>query len=349
MLEALRPNPTRRRVSKTVRILPPTKGWFSMENIAAGSPGTAHILENFFPKSDTVELRKGWAQHSDTTETVPVNTLMAYHGKTSSKLFGVSNDTIYDVTSSSASASSITTLANSKLQYVNFTTSGGHYLYCVNGADTAKHYNGTTWATPTITGTTSDNFSNICVFKSRLYFVVKNTLQFAYLPVNSIAGAASTFELGDVFNKGGTLVAIGTWTHDGGTGTDDHIAFVTTQGQVAVYAGSDPNDSNAWSLVGVYDTARPVGNRCMVRVGGDLYLLTEMGVLPMSQALGIDAAALDSVAITRNISQDINEAARSYKSLFGWQILAYGDYQCADNGKHDADTVCHEHTDRRLV
>lgn len=301
----------------------PTLGWVVLDNIAMGKPGTALILENFFPKADTVELRSGWEEHSDTTETTPVNTLMAYHGTSSNKLFAVSNDTIYDVTSSSASASSITTLTSSWVQHVNFTTSGGHFLFCVNGADTAKYYNGSAWAASVTTGTTSDNFSHVNVYKQRLYFVVKNSLKFAYLPVQSITGAASTFELGDVFTRGGTLVQMGTYTGDGGAGPDDHAVFLTSQGQAAIYQGSDPSDPNDWSLIGVFDLARPLGRRCMVKVGGDLYVNTEIGILPISKALSVDPAALANVALTSNIAPEINSAARRYKSNLGWQVIAY--------------------------
>lgn len=318
----LRVNKTRSQTSAQKTIATPTKGLIALDNKSMGVPGTALILTNFFPKGDTVELRGGYAEHSDTGETDPVNTLMPYHGPASSKLFAACNDTIYDVTGSSGSASTITTLTTSKLSFENFTTSGGHFLFVVNGAQTAKTYDGSAWATPAITGTTSDNFSFVCVFKGRLYFVVKDSMDFAYLPVNSVAGAASTFNLGDIFNKGGKLLAIGRWTHDGGTGTDDHIVFLTNNGQVAVYQGSDPADVNAWSLVGVYELARPLGNRCLEKVGGDLYVNTELGVLPLSQALQLDPAALGGVAVTRNIAPLINDAAMRYKSNFGWQMIA---------------------------
>lgn len=323
MLQALRQNARRARKSDVKFIPSPTKGWVVRNNVALGEPGTANILENFFPKADTVEVRAGNEQHSDTTETVPVNSLMAYHGTSTNKLFGVSNDTIYDVTSSTASASTITTLTSSKCYHVNFTTSGGHYLFVVNGADTAKAYDGSSWSTPAITGTTSDNFSHVNVFKSRLFFCVKNSLKFAYLATGAIAGAATTYELGEIFSRGGNLVAMGTYTVDGGSGADDYACFVTSQGQVAMYQGSDPSDSNAWSLVGVFDMARPLGTKCMGKMGGDLYLNTEVGVLPISQALKVDAAALNGIVITSNITPVINEIARQYKDNFGWQVIAY--------------------------
>lgn len=321
MLQALRQNPNRRQVARTKFIPTPTKGWVVRNNVALGEPGTANILENFFPKADTVEVRAGFAEHSDTGETVPVNSLMAYHGTSTNKLFGVSNDTVYDVTSSTASATTVTGLASSKCIHVNFTTSGGHFLFFVNGEDTAKHYNGSVWATPSITGTTSDNFSHVNVYKSRLYFVVKNSLKFAYLPVGVVAGAASTYELGDLFTRGGTLVAMSTYTVDGGAGVDDYAVFVSSQGQVAMFSGSDP--ASDFSLVGVFDMARPLGNRCLGKLGADLYFNTEIGVLPLSQALKVDQAALNAIVITGNITPVINQVARLYKSNFGWQVIAY--------------------------
>lgn len=322
MLQALVSNKTRGQTSKTKQIAAPTKGLVALNNIAMGVPGTALILKNFFPKADTVELRAGFEAHSDTTETVPVNALLPYHGTSANKLFAACNDTVYDVSGGTGVATTVTTLTSSKVESVNFSTSGGHFLFCVNGVDPAFHYNGSAWATPTITGVSSSNFTHVSVFKSRLYFVVKNSLSFAYLPVDSIAGAAAEFPLGNVFSRGGNLVATGAYTGDGGAGPDDHFVAISSQGQAAIYQGSDPGDPNNWNLVGVFDLARPLGPRCMVKVGGDLYINTELGVIPLSQALKVDAAALGTVAVTTNIAPLINLAADRYKANFGWQMLS---------------------------
>jgi hypothetical protein len=44
--------------------------------------------------------------------------------------------------------------------------------------------------------------------------------------------------------------------------TDDYAAFITSEGQVAVYSGADPASSTTWSLVGVFDIGAPIGRRC---------------------------------------------------------------------------------------
>jgi hypothetical protein len=325
MLGPGRQQVARARSTPTVRTKefpPPTKGWISKDNIAVGGMGTALILDNIFPFPDVVEVRAGFAEAFDTAETTDVETVMAYHPVSGAvTVFSVTNGKIF----AGASVSTVTGLSNSRMESVMFATSGGNFLFCVNGADTAKHYSGSTWATPSITGTTSDNFSNLFVFKERLFFIVKDTMKFAYLPVNSIAGAANRVDLGSYMDKGGYLVAGGTLTKDGGAGQDDLAIFVSSEGQIAVFQGNDPDSATTWSLVGVFTRPRPLGKRCLYRTGGDLYLITEAGVLPVSKTIGIDEAAVGGYVITQNISNEMSRSAKLYRSNFGWQIVSHSD------------------------
>jgi hypothetical protein len=323
LLAPLRQNRSRGQTSTGASIPAPVDGWDDSSPLSNMDPKRAVILDNWYPQPGYVELRKGWSEHSDTTETVPVQSLMAYHGAGNNALFAASNATIYDVTNSLAVATSITTLSNSRLQHVNFTTSGGHYLYCVNGEDNPVYYDGATWANPAITGVDESSFVNINVFKSRLFFIPVGDTKFWYLDVDSIAGAASSFELGGVMSLGGTLVAMGTITIDGGSGPDDHAVFITSKGQAIVYQGSDPSDANVWSLVGVYNIAPPIGYRCLSKIAGDLGILTISGLLPLSKAMVVDRAAVTNVALTSRINRSMTSSARDYASNYGWQATVY--------------------------
>ena len=302
----------------------PVEGWDASSPLAAMSPLRAIIMDNWFPQQNYIELRKGHSLHCDTTETVPVKTLMAYHAVVPSndKLFSISNDTVYDVSTGTPAASSITTLTQASCQHVNFTTSGGPFLFFVNGADDPQHYNGTVWASPAITGVTKSNLVNVGVHKKRIFLCEVDSSKLWYLPVDSIAGAAASFELGSLMDKGGYLVATGSWSFDGGVGPDDHFVAVTSQGQVIVYSGDDPSDANAWNLVGVYNLPRPIGRRCLMKVAGDLVLLTEGGVLPLSKALIRDQAT-DNIALSARIQTAFSTAAKNYGTNSGWQILQY--------------------------
>ena len=147
-------------------------------------------------------------------------------------------------------------------------------------------------------------------------------MTFGYLGTNAIAGSTSTFSLGSVFSRGGELTAIGTWTRDGGAGPDDVAVFYTSEGEIAIYSGTNPGSADTWALSGVFTVGRPIGRRCMVKAGSDLYLITENGVLPMTQVLGTGEAAPNR-AISDKISATYSEAVDNYASTFGWEGMIY--------------------------
>jgi hypothetical protein len=170
-----------------------------------------------------------------------------------------------------------------------------------------------------ITGLNSNTFAYVNLFKERLYFVQKNTLNFCYLPVDSINGAVTSFPLGGIFKRGGYLQAMGTWTIDAGYGVDDLAVFVTSNGEVAVYKGSDPSDPNDWALVGIWNIGQTFARKCVFKFGGDILLLTEDGLVPLSA--GLQSTRLDPrVNITDKIFYAINQAADQYSTNYGWQM-----------------------------
>ena len=279
-------------------------------------------LENFFPARSHVQVRNGFDDHVTGLPST-VQSLMVYNSGTASTMFAASGTAVYNVTSAGAVGSAVvTSLSNAKFQWVNMDTSGGEFLWICNGEDAPRHWNGSAWATPSLSGVTAANIINVEVYKERLFFVQTNSLIFGYLPVNSVAGTVSTFNLGSLFSKGGKLMAISTWTRDGGSGPDDNILFYTDQGEIAMYTGTDPGDATKWSLVGVYTVGRPIGRRCMLRVGSDCYLLTENGLLPMTQVLGTGEAAPNR-AISDKISNSFNNSVVMFKDVFGWQGMVY--------------------------
>jgi hypothetical protein len=155
--------------------------------------------------------------------------------------------------------------------------------------------------------------------QNRLFFVQKNTMTFWYLPVESIGGAALDFPLGSIARSGGYLQAMGTWTLDAGYGVDDLSAFVTSMGEVIVYKGTNPSDPNAWSEVGVWQMGQTFARRCFFKFGGDLLLLTQDGLVPMSAAL--QSSRLDPrINLTDKIYFAVSQAATNFYAEFGWQI-----------------------------
>ena len=170
-----------------------------------------------------------------------------------------------------------------------------------------------------LTGIDGDKLANINLYRERLFFVEENSLTFWYLPVDSINGAALSFNLGGIARNGGYLQAMGTWTIDAGYGVDDYAAFVTSQGEVIVYKGGNPSDPNDWSLIGVFQMGQTFARRCFFKWAGDLLLLTQDGLVPMASAL--QSSRLNpKINITDKIYYAISEAASLYSANFGWQI-----------------------------
>jgi hypothetical protein len=170
-----------------------------------------------------------------------------------------------------------------------------------------------------IAGVNSNTLININMCQNRLFFVQKDSMTFWYLPVQSIGGTALDFNLGAIARSGGYLQAMGTWTLDAGYGVDDLSAFVTSMGEVIVYTGTNPSDSNAWSEVGVWQMGQTFARRCFFKFAGDLLLLTQDGLVPMSAAL--QSSRLDPrINLTDKIYYAVSQAATTFYAEFGWQI-----------------------------
>ena len=170
-----------------------------------------------------------------------------------------------------------------------------------------------------ITGINSNTFVNVNLFKNRLYFCVNNSLSFWYLDVNSISGTATEFPLGSVFRNGGYIQAMGTWTLDAGYGVDDFAVYVTSMGEIVVYKGADPNTIDTWAMVGLWQMGQTFNRKCFFKWGGDLLLLTQDGLVPLTA--GLQSSRLDPrVNLTDKIFYAVSLACSSYYANFGWQI-----------------------------
>lgn len=288
----------------------------------------AILLDNFFPTESDVMLRKGANDH---VTGIPgqVESLMPYNSATAQTLFAAAGTAFYDVTTAGAVGAAVqSALTNARWQSINFATTAGQFLLAANGADNIRRWDGTTWVTITgvstgaITGVATDSIIHLAVHKNRVFLIEKDSLTAWYLPTDAIAGAATAFPLNGVAKNGGYLMAVDTWTIDGGDGVDDYWVAITSEGELIAYKGTDISAAATWALHGVWSVGQPIGRRCFLKVDGELLLITKRGVLPISKVLMskvVDAKA----AITDKISKAMTDAATSYGANFGWQLMDY--------------------------
>lgn len=317
-------------ISGSKSLVAPIRGWNARDPEAAMKEGWALYLDNWWPTPTNVQLRKGAQDHKTGLGVQPVKSLAVWNPRgaaTTKRLFACADTGVFDATAPGAFGAAVTAITDGRVISVNFGTTGGSFLFLVNGVNDLRYYDGTSWTVtasyPINGGGTlnSNTVTYIDTFKRQLFMLVRDAMEFYYLPIDSITGTVNRFPLGALFSKGGYLMSVGTWSVDGGQGVDDYCCFVTSEGQIAVYKGTDPNAASTWALQGVYNLGRPLGRKCLFKYGGDLLYICKDGVYPISKALQSSVTQLTS-AITDNISSVFSTSAGLYGRNWGWQGIA---------------------------
>ena len=324
---------SRRARAQAQPFVAPVRGLVTNENLARSQGGAARIAENIFFTETGARTRGGAAKYA-TLGGNAVKTMFEYTGPTlTRKLFAADASNIYDISTVAdpdvAVSAAVSSLTNGDWSTTQFATTGGDYLIAVNGADAARLYDGTSWgllsATFSVTfsdSTTLADLSYVFAHKGRLFYIKDGSFDVHYMPVAAVGGSASLLTLKSIFQSGGSLLFGATWSTDSGAGADDRAVFVTTEGEVAVYIGTDPSNIFDWNLIGRYRIGRPLGKHAWMQAGGDLLIATEDGIVPLSQVVVRDPASLELSAVTRNIEPDwrIEYNARN---ATGWQLLKW--------------------------
>jgi hypothetical protein len=318
--------------SKSVSLPPPIGGLNARDSVANMEPEDALVLDNWFPRTTDVAVRNGYTAHC--TFTGNCETVVVYTGHAATKIFvavNTTNDLIIDATTAGAistavvgsSGPTVQAITNSRWDYVNYGTAGGMFLLMVNGVDTALEYDGTTWSTATLTHAdlagTDDLFTN-AVYAERIWYGEKNTFNVYYLPVRTKSGAMTKLNVGSFFKLGGSLNSIVTVT-DAADALTDYIAFVSTEGEVIAYAGTDPATPADWVRAAHFRIGRPVckGQRAWCKFGADALITCADGIVSLRRAIASDRAE-NASSISDKIRDLINADVAVHGTRFGWQI-----------------------------
>lgn len=307
----------------------PVGGWNARDSIAQMSALDAVQLDNWFPDTTQVKVRPGRVEVAELPGGNEIKTLLGVSKADGNyRRFAASENGIFDITPGGSILAPVEVVSTAFWESVQINVGGISYLWCCagDGANKVRLYNSTanTWlamdgaTVPALTGIPSTDVTNVGMWKYRLILCERNSLKFYYGPLNSVGGAFSAFDLGSVFKKGGHLVATANWTVDAGDGVDDRFVAISSEGEVALYQGTDPSSANTFSLVGVYNVGKPIGKRCFLQLAGDLGVLTEQGLWPLSRAL--QSATVDKrLALTDKIQAAFNSHYKLFGNTFGWQ------------------------------
>lgn len=286
------------------------------DGLAALKPFEARLLRNWIPTGNAVERRKGHSLHS-TGQTGAVTTLYPFNGVAATQLIGINAGDIYDFSSATASSIADSDYTNTRWIMENY----GNRLIGVAEGETPFTYDGSSSGATGFSGSglTLTDLVNIEKVRNRLWFCEDDSADVWYGGLGAITGTLTKFQLSQVVS-GGYCMAIGAHSQDAGDGPDDFTVFVMSTGEVVVYSG-DP--SSTFSKVGNFSMPEPVGRRCLINIGGQLAVLTQMGLVPITaafQGIAFDALALGPFG---KISPSIQEDVRLYSANAGWEMVLW--------------------------
>ncbi len=302
----------------------PVKGWVANENLADMDEQAAYVMDNWFPETSSVRVRRGSTVFASLPDPDPIRTVMAYSAGGITKIFAAQTVNIYDVTAGGTiTIPDLSTQSSDKYIFINFATSGGNFLVAANGTDDVLNYDGSAWTTPAITNVSSDTLNYVFAYKQRLFFLENDTATAWYLPADFIAGAAGSVNLSGYLQLGGTLVAGAAMSIESTNGPNDYAVFISSEGEVVLFSGTDPSDPTDWSLRGIFRISQPIGNRCALRIAGDIAVLCADGLVSLTKAIQLDLAAEQKGAYSNNIRTAFNQQYDLTGRLFGWQIISW--------------------------
>lgn len=315
----------------------PIKGWNTRDALDAMDPQDAVLLDNWFPDTTGVNVRNGYVQFAAVTTPKggfssgfssgfsifssalpgPVKTLAAFSAGSVSKFIAGASGILYDISSGGSGALLAQGFTNDGWQTELFLSR----LFFCNGTDTAQVYDGTTMAAANFTGVTLSTLVGVKQYQQRLFFWQSQSTGFWFAPLNSISGTLNFYDLAAFAPRGGNLIAVTTFSHDGGNGVQDFIMFVMSEGDALIFFGNDPADANAWAEVGRYRISPPVSPRAVCNYGAEAFLTTFDDHIPLQQQLV--ALKLGQLPPRSKVSSAVQAAVAANSEAFGWQALYY--------------------------
>lgn len=320
----------------------PIQGMNGRVNAATNSPQICLWAINMLPAEYGTRVRSGYREWQIGMNE-EVRTLITYTGvdgtfQTANKIFAVTQTGIWDVTTAAGTPNKVLTFATSSEDsgwgnYTHYTSeAGSDLIFYADGANGLFTYTASTDTWAQTTGITAASgaintfdvtkVAYVVVHKLRIWLVEKGQNHAWYLGVRAIAGDATEFFFASKFRNGGEIVGLFNWTVDGGNGRDDHLVAVGRGGDVIPWTGEDPSDDLTWTSTGTFYVGRiPRGNRVASEYGGELYILSTLGVTAMSDLLqGGNPEDPYRNNIGYNVARLLRQDLDVYQDIHGWNL-----------------------------
>lgn len=337
----------RGRTSVSVTVEAPNKGLNTVDPLASMNEAYSLTCQNFIATPQGLALRQGYRKWATGLPGITTS-LFQYHtgAASSSRQFAVVGGAFYDITYAGAVGAAVVTGQSTTATYwqstsQTFSTGNKNYLVCVNGVNMPWIYEGTAWtqctqvAVPAAPGqwkTTDNNgnavnmaaFVDTVLHQQRLWFVLDNSTKCYYSDIAQVGGNLNLFDFGSYFPRGGKLLKLAPWTMDigGQYGTQAMMVAISDRGDVVIFLGTNPAAAATWAVQAYYQIGAPVGRRCTTQYQGDLMILSQDGLYPLSKYL--QSGRLDSTAaLTYTIAPTISSLVQTMATTPGFELITY--------------------------
>lgn len=264
---------------QSIPVPAPTLGMNTRDGVSSLEPRECRSLRNMIPERGKLVIRKGKTAHQTITGATSIGSMFTHEGVSQDILLAAADGEIWDATGTpSALTSASYTLNVWSIAQFNDTTIG------VNGTDTPWAFDGSSIGATGLSGSglTIANLRTVHVVGTRMWFTEEGSADVWYLPVDSVTGTLTKFNL-SLQTKGGYCVGI--------YGFATYTIFVMSSGEIVVYQGDPGLD---FSFLKRYDAPRPVGYDPAIDVNGEPVIMTASGPLPFETiAKGLDDNSVD--------------------------------------------------------
>jgi hypothetical protein len=278
-------------------------------------PDRAIRLVNFVPMADGLHARSGqrlWTKGLSGK----VEAMLSYAGD---KQFACAGGIIYEVRRG-LNIPQVTGNFSDRWLSDTCLNHGGRYLVAANGIDPVKAFDGSTWRDCAITGVDSKNLACPVYLLNRVFFYEVRTQTVWYLEPGAFEGPAYPLPLDARFHNPAPIVGIGAVAGaDGGRGPNDQLAIVTGWGEVALFGGTDPDNAESWGHVNTWSTGYPLGWRPLATIGGELALITNIGVISIPKMVSQSKSDRADMTLTEPIKETYAKWI-GYDSSSSWQV-----------------------------
>ncbi len=327
--------PKQRQTTATVFLPAPVRGINAIGGIASMVPEDCIYAFNMYSGQYGLKVREGYRLWAENVGVGGIRTIIPYVGTaaTDNRLFAAASNGIYDVTTGTPVLKYLflaeddtsgygvwTTIITSAGKFILYTDeSYGYFVYTESTDTWTKIAMG--GGGSEINGVDPATFCFVMIWKSRVWFIQRNTGLAWYLTTGSLYGTATSFTFGTKFKYGGNLQALYNWTVDGGEGVDDYLVAVSEGGDVTAYKGTDPSSASTFDQRGLwYIGPPPAGRRIGGSFGGELFLLSSYGLIPASKLLSGQIIQESATTLSARITPLVNAQMRATRNELGWEV-----------------------------